>query len=210
MMCFHRVSVVACVTGAIALPVAAAHAQGDRTANLFRESYALESARDYPGALARVREARAGGSAPYFATMRMGWLSYLHGDFTASIASYSEAIAAEPNAIEPKIGLTLPLLAQQNWRELERACTAVLASDPRNATGLARLGIAQYNSGNHGGAEATYRRLTGDYPSDLDYKTGLGWALLRQGKRTEARQWFAEVLAVSPDNTNARAGMTAR
>ena len=74
-------------------------------------------------------------------------------------------------SIEPKLGLTLPLLGQRNWRELERACQAVLAVDPHNATSLARLGLAQYSVGNFAGAEATYRRLADDYPSELDYQT---------------------------------------
>ena len=59
-------------------------------------------------------------------------------------------------------------------------------------------------------AEATHRRLADDYPSELDYKTGLGWALLKQGKGAEAKAVFEGVLAVSPDNVSARAGVGAR
>ena len=116
----------------------------------------------------------------------------------------------DPKAIEAKLGLTLPLLAQRNWRELERACSAVLAVDGRNATALARLGLAQYSAGNFSGAEATYRRLTEDYPSEMDYRTGLGWALLKLGKSAEAKAIFDGVLAVSPDNVNAKAGLGVR
>ncbi len=194
----------------LALPAGRAAAQADRSGTLYRDSYALEAKGDYAGALTRTREARGGGVNTYFATLRMGWLSYLVGDYPASIASYSAAIAAEPKAIEPKLGLTLPLLAQRNWRELERACNAVLATDPRNVTALARLAIAQYNAGNFGGAESTYRRLTADYPSEADYKTGLGWALLKLGRNGEARQLFEAVLAVAPDNANAKAGLGIR
>lgn len=198
------------VAAAVLLPTARAAAQNDRTGALLRESYSLETKRDYAAALARVREARAAGAPAYFSALRAGWLTYLQGDFAASVASYTEAVAAEPKAIEPKLGLTMPLLAQRNWRELERACNAVLALDSRNVTALARLGIAQYNAGNFAGAESTYRKLTEDYPSDLDYKTGLGWALLKLGKKGEARSVFEAVLSVSPDNTNAKAGIAAR
>ena len=202
-------STAACVVivSFAASPVAA---QGDKGAAAFRESYAAEARREYATALAKVREARAGGANAYFAALRSGWLSYLLVDFPASIASYAEAVAAEPKAIEPKLGLTLPLLGQRNWRELERACQAVLAVDPHNATSLARLGLAQYSAGDFAGAEATYRRLADDYPSELDYKTGLGWALLKQGKGAEAQAVFEGVLAVSPNNVSARAGVGAR
>ncbi len=195
---------------AACLPLSRVAAQNDRTGALYRDSYTLEGKKDYVAALARVREARTAGGSAYFAALRSGWLQYMQGDFAASVASYTEAVASEPKAVEPKLGLTLPLMAQRNWRELERACTAVLAIDPHNATALSRLGVAQYNAGNFSGAEATYRRLTDDYPSDTDYKTGLGWALQRQGKKGEARPWFEAVLSVSPDNANAKAGLAAK
>ena len=86
----------------------------------------------------------------------------------------------------------------------------MLAVDGRNATALARLGLAQYSAGNFSGAEATYRRLTEDYPSEMDYRTGLGWALLKLGKSAEAKAIFDGVLAVSPDNVNAKAGLGVR
>ncbi|MCC6525529.1 MAG: hypothetical protein IT373_22960, partial [Polyangiaceae bacterium] len=46
------------------------------------------------------------------------------------------------------------------------------------------------------------------YPGNLDHQTGLAWALARMGNVAEAKARFAEVLAVSPDNPNALAGMT--
>ncbi len=209
MLRFPRLVARSLIIVAVAVPASRAAAQNERTGSLYRESYALEAKRDYVAALALVREARTAGGSTYFSALRTGWLTYLQGNYAASIVSYTEAVATEPKAIEPKLGLTLPLLAQRNWRELERACAAVLALDPRNVTALARLGIAQYNAANYAGAEATYRRLTEDYPSDLDYKTGLGWALLKLGKKGEARALFAAVLSVSPDNANAKAGMSA-
>jgi tetratricopeptide (TPR) repeat protein len=194
----------------VIMPGGMLRAQEARAAGLYRESYVLEAKRDYTGALTKARDARAAGGNAYFSAIRIGWLEYLQGDFKASIASYSEAVATDPKAIEAKLGLTLPLLAQRNWRELERACSAVLAVDGRNATALARLGLAQYSAGNFSGAEATYRRLTEDYPSEMDYRTGLGWALLKLGKSAEAKAIFDGVLAVSPDNVNAKAGLGVR
>jgi Flp pilus assembly protein TadD len=111
--------------------------------------------------------------------------------------------------VEPKLGLTLPLLAQKRWRDLERACRDVLAVDAPNATARARLAHALYALGNYPDSAAAYRKLIADYPSVLDHQTGLGWALLRMGRRAEAHRLFQGVLAVSPDNANARAGLAA-
>jgi tetratricopeptide (TPR) repeat protein len=187
-----------------------AHAQGDPTVtSLYRESYQLEAQRDLAGALSKMREIRRLAGPSYFVALRTGWLAYLAGDLDSAVAAYREAIAAEPKAIEPVLGLTLPLLAQRNWRALERACRKVLRRDPQNALARARLAHALYWSGNYPDAAAVYRKLVASYPGDLDHKTGLAWALKRMGRGDEARRLFDAVLAVSPDNPHARQGITA-
>jgi tetratricopeptide (TPR) repeat protein len=178
-----------------------------QVANLYRESYTLEANRDYAGSLARMREVKAKAGASYFVSMRTAWLSYLAGDFAASETLYREAIGAAPKAVEAKLGLTLPLLAARKWRDLERACRDVLASDSGNAVARARLAHALYSVGNYPDAATEYRKLVDEYPSELDHQTGLGWALAKMGRKAEAKQQFAAVLAVSPDNANARQGM---
>lgn len=201
---FAPVGIAGLLLALTAVPV---QAQTTRAAGLYRESYALEAKGNFAGALAKVRDAKQAGSNVYFASIRMGWLAYLAGDYTSSMASYAEAIVAEPTAVEPRLGRTLPLLAAGNWRELERQSRDVLALDAQNALGLYRLAVAQYNSGNFADAAATYQKLVTAYPSDLDYKTGLGWSLLKQGRAANARPLFEAVLAVSPDNLNALKGL---
>ena len=186
-----------------------AQAEG-ATATFYRESYALEAKHEYAGALAKMRDATRNAGKSYFSTMRMAWLAYLSGDFAASQADYTAAITAEPKAIEPRLGLTLPLLAARNWKELERACRDVLTVDPHNVVALSRLALAYYWAGNYAEAANTYRQLSADYPSELDYRTGLAWALLKLGRSAEARQVFESVLAVSPDNVSAKQGLGAK
>jgi Flp pilus assembly protein TadD len=195
---------------ALAAPRAAAAAPpAERVAALYRASYQLEAKGDAAGALATMTEIRAATGASYFVVVRTAWLEYLAGSFGPSVASYREAARLEPKAVEPKLGLTLPLLAQKRWRDLERACRDVLALDAGNAVARARLAHAQYSAGNYPDAATVYRRLAAEYPADLNHKTGLGWALLRMGRRAEARRLFEAVLAVSPDNPNAKQGLTA-
>jgi len=184
-----------------------AHADDAQISELYRQSYSLEANRDYAGALAKVREIKAKASGSYFAAVRLGWVAYLAGDFVASEAAYREAAAAAPKAVEPRLGLTLPLLVEKKWRELERACRDVIALDPGNAVARARLAHAQYSVGNYPDSANTYRKLIEEYPAELDHQTGLGWNLLKMARKAEARQVFAGVLAVSPDNASAKAGM---
>lgn len=179
----------------------------DRTAALYRLSYQLEAKGDHAGALARMAEIRAAAGRSYFVVVRTAWLQYLKGDLAGSTTSYREAVSLEPKAVEPRLGLTLPLLALKRWRDLERACRDVLALDPNDPTARARLAHALYFVGNYPDAATVYRKLVADYPAVLDHQTGLAWTLLRMGRRAEAHRLFNAVLAVSPDNLNAKAGL---
>ena len=188
---------------------AAAAPPDERVAALYRASYQLEAKGDAAGALGKMAEIRAAAGATYFVVVRTAWLQYLAGSFGAAASSYREAMRLEPKAVESKLGLTLPLLAQKRWRDLERACRDVLALDPGNATARARLAHTLYSIGNFPDAATTYRKLVAEYPAVLDHQTGLGWALLRMGRRAEAHRLFQAVLLVSPDNPNAKAGLAA-
>jgi tetratricopeptide (TPR) repeat protein len=184
-------------------------AYGAQVQDLYRASYQAEARGDYAGALSKLREVRKSAGASYFASLRTGWLAYLASDFTTAEANYRDAIAAKPKAIEAKIGLTLVLFVAQKWRPLEAACKQVLAENSNHPSVRARLAAAYYNLGNFPDAAAGYRKLVEEYPGELDYQTGLGWALLRLGKIEEAKKIFGFVLSVSPDNSNARDGMAA-
>lgn len=178
-------------------------------AALYRESYRLEAQRDYRAALDRLREIRGRGDRSYYLTLRLAWISYLLGDFASSETLYREAATDAQKAIEPRLGLTLPLLAEQKWRELERACRDVLALSSVHSIARARLAHALYMEGNYPDAASLYRRLLEEYPAELDYQTGLAWAMLKMARRAEARAMFQAVLAVSPDNVSAKGGLAA-
>lgn len=175
--------------------------------DMYRQSYVMEAKGDYAGALGRMDEIRKRGGDAYFVALRTGWLNYLAANYEAAETHYRGAISAKPGAIEAKIGLTLVLYVAQRWKALETACKQVLAEDPKHPTVRARLAASYYNLGNYPDSAAVYRKLMDGFPAELDYQTGYGWALLRMGKRDEARKYFQAVLAVSPDNPNALQGM---
>lgn len=198
----------ACAT-VLTLVVVVGAARAD-TPDLYRQSYALEAKGDYAGALGRMRDVQKAAGPSYFVSLRTGWLAYLAGDHETAEAKYREAIASKPAALEAKIGLTLVLYVAQRWKTLETACKQVLAEDPKQPTVRARLAASYYNTGNYPDAAGIYRKLVDAFPGELDYQTGLGWALLRMGKREEGQKLFRGVLAVSPDNLNALQGMAAK
>jgi len=202
-----RLRVVLAILILLASASMAVPAHAATAAELFRESYQMEAQGKPARALTAMQAAKTQVGASYFVTERIAWLSYLSGRLPESVAAYESAIKMKPNAIEPKVGLTLPLLAQKQWRPLERACGEVLKLDAKNIVARARLAQSHYELGNYPDAAVVYRSLIVDYPSDLNHQTGLGWAVARMGRIAEAKKLFMAVLAVSPDNVYAKQGM---
>jgi tetratricopeptide (TPR) repeat protein len=192
---------------ALLLPASARTDTAADVANLYRASYAAEAKGQPARALDDMKKIGAKAGQSYFVKVRSAWLAHLAGRHADAERAYRQAIREKPDAIEPKLGLTLPLLAQKKWRDLEKACREVLKQDPHNAVARARIAHAYYSVGNYPDAATYYRGLVKDYPSELDHQTGLGWALARMGRVAEANKLFRAVLAVSPDNINAKAGL---
>jgi tetratricopeptide (TPR) repeat protein len=176
--------------------------------DLFRKSYRAEAENRPAESLDVMRTIRDRAGDSYFVHVRTGWVAYLAGRYAESEEAYRRAMAAQPKAIEPKLGLTLPLLAGKKWRELARVSKDVISLDPKSNVARARLAHAYYSLGNYPDAGTVYRSLMADYPAELDHQTGLGWSLAKMGRIKEAKQLFTSVLAVSPDNPNAKQGMT--
>ncbi len=175
----------------------------------FQQSYTLESKGKYNAALDSVLRILQTDPKDYTATLRAGWLNYLKGSYEDSIAYYNKALSLAQEAIEPRLGLTLPMMALKRWRDAEVEALKVLKIDPKNYFATSRLALSHFSLGRYRDAERYYRELISLYPSDIEMKAGLGWTLLRLGDMEGARDYFKEVLRVSPKNESAAAGMEA-
>jgi tetratricopeptide (TPR) repeat protein len=195
------------MAAALVIGLGSATAGGADVAQLYRLSYQAEARGKAMEALAAIKKVESQAGPSYFVHARIGWLAYVAGRHAEAVAAYTKAAATAPQAIEPRLGLTAPLLALKQWRKLELACRDVLKLDPKNALARARLAHAHYMVGNYPDSATHYRSLVAEYPADLNHRTGLGWSLARMGRRKEAKVQFAAVLAVSPDNPNAKQGM---
>jgi len=198
---------VSAALGALLLPASGRSDVATDVADLYRASYAAEAKGQPAVALESMKQVGDKAGRSYFVEVRSAWLAYLAGRHADSEKAYRKAVAQSPDSVEAKLGLTLSLLAQKKWRELEKACREVLKKDAGNAVARARLAHAYYSLGNYPDSATQYRSLVKEYPGELDHQTGLGWALARMGRVAEGKKVFRQVLDVSPDNANAQAGM---
>ena len=186
-----------------------AAANGNTVTELYQQSFSLETAGNYAGALDRMDAIAEKGETDYLLHLRRGWLLYLNGRYADSVDAYEAAVTLQPRSAEAMAGQTLPLMALRRWTDAEATCKKLLAVAPGNYLGMSRLAWAQFSAGKYAEAEAAYRNVLVQYPSDNDMRAGLGWSLLRQGKSSEARSAFKAVLRTVPGHVSAGQGITA-
>ncbi|TNF38415.1 MAG: tetratricopeptide repeat protein [Deltaproteobacteria bacterium] len=197
-------------TGLLALTLFAGPAQaaeGNQVAERFASSFAHEAKGEIDEALNDVLVILRGDQKHYVATLRAGWLYYVGGRYADSVQMYEAAEALAPRALEPRLGLMLPLMAAKRWAKAEIVGRELLKLAPRDYTVRSRLAWIAFSQGRYKEAEELYAAVLADYPSDLEMMLGLAWTWLREGRKAEARGMFEQVLSIRSDNMQAKTGL---
>jgi tetratricopeptide (TPR) repeat protein len=176
---------------------------------IFQSSYDQEAMGHNQEALATLDQLSPEKNASYVTFLRKGWLHHRLGKYAAATLAYTKAIALAPKAIEPRLGILLPLLAEKRWSIAQKHARDILKVDPENYLATLRLAFALYSEGKFGESRGLYQKIVDNYPGDLEARAGLGWALLKLGKSKEAATVFKTVLDFSPKNTLAQQGLAA-
>lgn len=184
-------------------------ASASETGGYFYMSFRYETRGNYAAALNSVLQILRKEKNNYTATLRAGWLSYKRGRYLDAISYYRAAIKLAPAAIEPHLGLTLPLMAARQWLEVERSLKWIIRNDPKSYTANTRLAYTYFLLGKYGLALKYYAAVLKWYPSDIVMKLGLAWTYYRMGKSSMAARHFRDVLNVRKYNTNALSGLEA-
>lgn len=181
---------------AIAAAPTAAEIAGDAVA----KSIALEKEQKYDEAIVALTSVR---KSSYLVNLRLGWIYYLKADYVNSKQFYQMAMRMAPKAVEPRLGLTLPLLAELRYAECEGAAKAVLALDANNYTGSLRLATSLRLQGKYRPARDVNAAMLELYPSDTTF---LAEQLLTSValKQNDAAALCETILALDPENATAK------
>lgn len=173
-----------------------------------QDTYTQEYYGKYADALAGMEKLAAENPKEYFFALRAGYVAYLAGSYTRSLQHYQNALLLKSDSLEPRLGKLLPLIALGQYKQAEIEAQAVLRSDPKNYTARIKIAYAIYLTGDFPRAEKYYAELAGEYPSDATVLMGLGWAQLKQGKKSAARSAFERVKLMFPENKYADEGLS--
>lgn len=172
----------------------------------FSESYALEAEGDYAGAADKLRKLYEDGS--YELNARMGWLTYMAGNFTESIAFYQKAISLKSYALEPKFGIVLPQSALGNWNAVMKQYDDIMEIDPMNTLAIYKAGMIYYGREEYEEASRHFEKVVNLYPFDYDSVIMYAWSQFKMGNLREARVLFNKALLINPGDESALEGLS--
>ncbi len=177
----------------------------DKLASVFSDSYAKEKSGNYGDAAAILKASYDPNS--YEINLRLGWLTYLGGQFSESLTYYNKAIGLMPYAIEPRFGVVLPASSMGNWDVVISHYNKILSIDPNNTITLYRMGLISYDRKDYKQAYIFFEKVVNLYPFDYQSLLMLGWTNYRLGKPREAKILFNKALLYSPGDASAKEGL---
>ena len=175
--------------------------------NAFNESYNREYTGQYSKAIESLKGVYLEDS--YEINLRLGWLNYMGGFFTESLAYYQKAIELKPLSIEAKLGYVYPASALGNWEQVKTKYNEILKTDPQNTTANYRLGSIYYGNEDYTTALKYFEKVVNLYPFDYDALLMYAWTNYFLGKTREAKVLFNKVLMNKPGDESATDGLNA-
>lgn len=168
----------------------------------WEESYRLEKVFQYDTAISVLKNISSNNE---LVSLRRGWLNYLKGAHSRSIEHYKKALKTNSQSLDARLGLILPLLKQQRWREASANANKVIEVAPWNYFAHVRLmkaeaALKQWEKlFKH--ADAVHLR----YPSDATVLVYMARASHKLGNTKQAKELYNKVTELFPDNFEARA-----
>lgn len=166
-------------------------------------SLALEAKGDFQGAEEALAFQSGVRPRDEFILLRLGWLRYENKKYNASLHAYEAAIHANPLSIDARLGKSLPLLAQQKWREASGALQRVLELSPWDYTAHQRLMATQEALGQWEELRDHAEEVALRYPADAAVWSYLARAQAHLGDIAAARTAYRKALHRYPSNAEA-------
>jgi tetratricopeptide (TPR) repeat protein len=167
------------------------------------ESYRLEALSQYENAAKTMNTLIKKNPKNDFAVSRRGWLNYLRGAHNESIRDYQKALKINPKSLDARLGLLLPLLAQQRWREASSNANKALKVAPWNYYGHVRLMISEEGQKKWDTLAKHAKSVSQRYPSDATIQVYLARAYFRLNKNDLAVAAYRRVLERVPGHIEA-------
>lgn len=176
---------------------------GGSRADTWSDSYRLETMGQYSAAAELFDPVLKTQPDNEFARLRRAWLHYLAGNYNDSQNDYKAALQANPQSLDAQIGLALPLLAQQRWKEAAMVAQQALRTAPWNYYAHLRLMAAEEGQRQWQALLEHAGQLHQRYPTDATALVYLARAQYWLGDAKAAAGSYRQVLQRVPGHVEA-------
>ncbi len=170
--------------------------------SVWADSHALQQKGEF-GRAAEVLQQDPATRRDEYAQLRIAYLNYLGGHHNEAIHFYEQALKRNPDSIDARLGITLPLMVQQRWRQVKAQMKQLLRFAPWHYSAHIKLMIAEEALADWPALARHARSLTKAYPSDASSWVYLARANLWLGKKEQAKKAYREVLKRIPGHVEA-------
>lgn len=177
----------------------------DSQLKAFANAYNYEAEGKYSEAINELQKVYQEGN--YETSLRLGWLLYLDGRQTESLAHYQKCIEIRPLSAEARLGYVNPAASLGMWKQVENQYHEILKTDPMNTLANYRLGLMAYEREDFSSALKYFDKVLNLYPFDYDTTIIAAWTQYRLGKLREARVMFQKALLMKPSDSSAAEGL---
>jgi tetratricopeptide (TPR) repeat protein len=169
----------------------------------YSQSYTLEKAQNYSGAMEALYPVLRAWPNGYTVNYRMGWLSYLNGNFADALAYYAKALSLYPASIEAISSVALVHKARLAWNRVAEEQYKIIKIDYFNFAANYEYACALKMEKKYGLAEKTCRKMLTIYPTSVPFLFALAENLYFLGKKKEALETFLSVRTLDPYHAGA-------
>jgi tetratricopeptide (TPR) repeat protein len=171
------------------------------------QSYALEKNKQYQKAAEMIEQMKESKYWAELVYLRLGWLSYLQGNYGDSLSYYQEAIDINKNSIDAHLGLTLPYMAQKRYRTATKEVENILDRSPNNYAASAKMMYLLSVRQKWGKLKSFAKNVSTHYPTLVEPLVYLARSYSYSGDTDMAKKVYQKVLFLMPTHVEAIAAM---
>ena len=170
----------------------------------YTTSYALERAQKYSDAMRALSPVLRAYENGYTINYRMGWLSYLNGNYADALRYYKRSLAVYPASIEVLNCVSLVYKEQNDWVKVEEQNYQILKIDYFNTTANYWYAVALKTRRKYDLAEKVCRKMLTVFPSSVWFLQELAETLYFKKQYKESLELFSSVHILDPTNEAAK------
>ncbi len=170
----------------------------------YSSSYELEYQQRFSEAIQALSPILKAYPNGYTINYRMGWLSYLNGNYANAQRYFKKALVIYPASLEVMNVICMVHAAQKSWSALEEQSKRMIKVDYFNIEGNKWYAFALRMQKKISQSKKVDQKMLLIYPTSTLFLTKLGICYFEEGDMKNAKITLGSVLTLDPYNQNAK------